>query len=254
RYLREFLPLKLLGEGAFGCVFKAENLLDEWKYAVKREGTDCRNVTDMSKALREVRVMAQFDHPGIVRYNCTWIERPTGEALNKKKLKTVKPISNDFQRPRVFHQTVYIYIQMQLCKYSLEHWLERNQEPRDLDRIMSWMLQILSAIDYMHDQGVIHRDLKPSNVLFVEADRLKICDLGIATESNERDCPTKQSFGSNSSIASACSERTFNLGTPMYMPREQMTWQYDEKVDIFSLGLIFAEMCCPMTPKDKGKV
>ncbi|VDP03303.1 unnamed protein product [Heligmosomoides polygyrus] len=61
-----FEPVKLLGHGGFGVVFEARNRLDECPYAIKR----------IARVLREVRAMAKLDHPGIIRYYHTWIERP----------------------------------------------------------------------------------------------------------------------------------------------------------------------------------
>ncbi|GMT15467.1 hypothetical protein PFISCL1PPCAC_6764, partial [Pristionchus fissidentatus] len=253
KFLKEFVNLKLIGEGAFGCVFNAENVLDEWNYAVKR--ITLRNKTDKEvfNALREVRVMAQFDHPGIVRYNSTWIETPTQEDIQRLNDRESLLFGPSKQMHTVMGNTFFIYIQMQLCKYSLEHWLERNQLSREASKMKHWFTQIVSAVEYIHGRGVIHRDLKPSNILFVEEDRLKICDLGIATERSECD-PAKRIELDDESELNDVPDRTFNIGTALYMSPEQMTWDYNNKVDIFSLGLIFAEMCLPMAGKVRSEV
>lgn len=79
---------KIRGVGGYGCVFEVVNKYDNWEYAVKRIAVDIKHVLviifqnvvfysrDIDIALREVRAMAQFDHPNIVRYNGTWVERP----------------------------------------------------------------------------------------------------------------------------------------------------------------------------------
>ncbi|GMT25532.1 hypothetical protein PFISCL1PPCAC_16829, partial [Pristionchus fissidentatus] len=160
RFAEEFKPIKELGRGAFGCVFEAENLLDEWKYAVKRIAIPQKSNEDsVHKMLREVRAMARFDHPNIVRYYGSWIEKP----------------------PKIPHhdQNVYLYIQMQLCIYSLEDFLrDKLQKPRDHHRMRIIFTQLMEAVAYIHGKGVIHRDLKPSNILFDEDDKIRVCDLG----------------------------------------------------------------------------
>ncbi|KAK6033175.1 kinase domain protein [Ostertagia ostertagi] len=75
KFLQDFEPVKLLGHGGFGVVFEARNRLDECPYAVKRIAV-ANNERAIQRVLREVRAMAKLDHPGIIRYYHTWIERP----------------------------------------------------------------------------------------------------------------------------------------------------------------------------------
>ena len=62
---------------------------------------------------------------------------------------------------------VTLYIQMQLCSFSLKEWLER--EPRLVDPQENIVIfkQILSGLAYIHSLGLIHRDLKPSSFFFL---------------------------------------------------------------------------------------
>lgn len=55
---------------------------------------------------------------------------------------------------------VFLYIQMQLChEKSLKEWLKDNRV-RDFGDVLNIFRQILSAVEYVHLQGLIHRDLK----------------------------------------------------------------------------------------------
>ncbi|GMT16226.1 hypothetical protein PFISCL1PPCAC_7523, partial [Pristionchus fissidentatus] len=135
-----------------------------------------------------------------------------------------------------------IYIQMQLCKESLEDWLASNMEIRDAATMKGWLEKLFEAVAYIHARGIFHRDLKPGNILFDGNGQPKICDVGIATafERNEEGEKTKT--------------RTEDSGTPLYKAPEQRYWIYKSKVDIFSLGLIFAEMSVPMTGNEREKI
>ncbi|GMS86299.1 hypothetical protein PENTCL1PPCAC_8474 [Pristionchus entomophagus] len=247
KFLNEFTVTGLLGEGGFGEVFEVENQLDCGKYAVKRIAVDPR---ELETDLREVRAMALLDHPHIIRYHGTWVEKPpvgwqrkTDETINTDILfYTNKKLRQHEEN------SVFIYIQMQLCKNSLDAWLFKNktQDSRPLQRMKSWFRQIVSAVEYIHEQNLIHRDLKPNNILFVDEDRLKLCDLGIVTE---------REFEDGEEIAVT---RTYRIGTDLYMSPEQRRGEdkktrYSSKTDIFTLGLILAEICVPMTFAERSK-
>ncbi|GMS86694.1 hypothetical protein PENTCL1PPCAC_8869, partial [Pristionchus entomophagus] len=140
--------------------------------------------------------------------------------------------------------SVFIYIQMQLCNFSLTNWLCENSSPesRKLPRMKSWFKQIVSAMAYIHARKLIHRDLKPCNVLFVESDRLKICDLGIALD-------RKMENGVEISMTRTGS------GRDMYMSPKQRSLDslINAKSDVFTLGLIFVELCVVMNYTEKKK-
>ncbi|GMT16209.1 hypothetical protein PFISCL1PPCAC_7506, partial [Pristionchus fissidentatus] len=135
----------------------------------------------------------------------------------------------------------FLYIQMQMCKYSLRDWLYRNFEDR---RMKAWMKRLLEAVAYIHGKNLFHRDLKPSNILFDGEDVLKICDLGIAAAFETRD------DGKEATIS-----RTDGMGSPLYMSPEQFE-RYSSKVDVFALGirLIFAEISVRMNDTERREV
>ncbi|GMR38758.1 hypothetical protein PMAYCL1PPCAC_08953, partial [Pristionchus mayeri] len=126
----------------------------------------------------------------------------------------------------------FLYIQMELCQYSLAEWLDRNRcsTTRSLLRMQLWIRQIASALAYIHFENIIHRDLKPANILFADENTLKLCDLGIST--------VRKTDEGESVDARTC------VGTAMYMSPEQkeMVPVYSSKIDIFALGLILCEL------------
>lgn len=85
-------------------------------------------------------------------------------------------------------------------------------------------VHIQRGLKYVHSAGVVHRDLKPSNILVNENCDLKICDFGLARVQEL--------------------QMTGYVSTRYYRaPEIMLTWRrYNEKVDMWSVGCIFAEM------------
>ena len=80
RFASEFVPLKKLGHGAFGSVFRARHALDGREYAIKRvafwlePGRSGSAEEAAQRALREVQALAVLNHPNVCRYYSAWIE------------------------------------------------------------------------------------------------------------------------------------------------------------------------------------
>lgn len=90
--------------------------------------------------------------------------------------------------------------------------------------IVRAIYEICSAMKYVHEHNIIHRDLKMGNILINANKHVKICDFGL---SKIVDLSTLNTF-------------THQVGTLMFMAPElkQVDENYDEKVDVYSFGII----------------
>jgi len=128
----------------------------------------------------------------------------------------------------------YAWIAMELVEgRSLRDHLQSGWRP-DLSRLPVVLEQVLEALDYSHNHGVVHRDLKPANILISSMGDAKISDFGIARI--ERSDLTQQGEV---------------LGTPFYMAPEQFEdHATDERTDIYAAGVIVYEVLCGRRPFD----
>ena len=101
---------------------------------------------------------------------------------------------------------------------------------------LQWFQQLAEGLHYIHSQGIVHRDIKPQNILISGERTLKIADVGLAKhlyESQSKLGITDQPFHKYFKSA---------VGTMHYMAPELWTHRYNEKSDVFSLGLVFVAM------------
>ncbi|GMS82340.1 hypothetical protein PENTCL1PPCAC_4515, partial [Pristionchus entomophagus] len=110
KFENEFMVKKIRGKGGFGCVFEAVNKYDDWEYAVKRVAVD---LIAVESALREVKAMAQLDHPHIIRYNASWVENPPGGWQRDRDVDLMSGLGETKKSLRALnYDCVFIYIQM----------------------------------------------------------------------------------------------------------------------------------------------
>ncbi len=127
-----------------------------------------------------------------------------------------------------------IYMVMEWCDGRLlRDILAEGRMPQD--RAIRIAIEVLDALEYIHEQGVVHRDLKPENIMVDANDNIKLIDFGIAGDSAARRL-TYANF-------------TATLGTADYISPEQVKGKRgDGRTDIYALGIILYEMLTGRLP------
>ncbi|XP_042898230.1 eIF-2-alpha kinase GCN2 [Parasteatoda tepidariorum] len=145
----------------------------------------------------------------------------------------------------------YMYIQMEFCEKSTLRTAIDNGLHKDLSLMWRLFREIVEGLHYIHLQRVIHRDLKPVNIFLDSNDHVKIGDFGLATDVISKPLALETAFNDfeQESQSDACYvSQTGRVGTAFYVAPELACSEkviYNQKVDIYSLGIIFFEMCFP---------
>jgi serine/threonine-protein kinase len=127
-----------------------------------------------------------------------------------------------------------VYMVMEWCDGRLLREII-SEGKMSQDRAIRIAIEVLEALEYIHENGVVHRDLKPENIMVDANDNIKLIDFGIAGDSAARRL-TYANF-------------TATLGTADYISPEQAKGKRgDGRSDVYAMGIILYEMLTGKQP------
>jgi hypothetical protein len=192
--------ISLLGKGGMGAVYRAWdtrlNVSVALKEMVPQPGLDAATLAQLRLQFKqEANVLARMKHPHLVRVT-------------------------DF-----FEEEGNAYLVMDFVEgESLGARIAREGALPE-GQALTWAGQLLGALAYCHEQGVIHRDVKPQNVIVTPNGEAVLVDFGLVKLWDSRDPRTKTAIRA--------------MGTPEYAPPEQYDLgaaYTDQRSDLYSLG------------------
>lgn len=128
-----------------------------------------------------------------------------------------------------------LYMAMEWVNGTLLREILRRAGKLPEERAIQITKSILSALEYIHANGVVHRDLKPENIMVQEGDQVKLIDFGIAGQEGSK----RLTFAKLSNV----------MGTPDYISPEQVKGKRgDARSDLYAVGIMLYEMLTGQVP------
>lgn len=198
--------LAILGAGGMGKVFKVRNVISDRVDAMKVLLPDLEHEPELAdRFLREIKVQASLQHPNIAA------------------LHTALRVENQLLMIMEFVEGV-----------TIEQRL--HQGPIPLANGVDYVCQVLDALGYAHQHGVIHRDIKPANMMLTSKGSVKLMDFGIAKAAADRRLTVTGT----------------TMGSLYYMSPEQIKGMgsLDARSDLYSVGVSLYEIVTGKKPFD----
>lgn len=201
--------IKKIGSGGMGDVYLAEHEKLEKKVAIKSLHKNlATDNTFRERFSNEAKTHSKLDHPNIVKL-LDYRERKVGLFL------------------------IMEYVDGK----QLDDYIKKVTGPIPEKELTTLFTQVLGAIGYAHEEGLVHRDIKPSNIMIDNRGRIKVLDFGIAKMQEEEKGLTKTGM---------------QIGTASYMSPEQVNAKkVDKLTDIYSLGVTLFYMAVGKSPYDE---
>jgi polo-like kinase 4 len=217
---------QLLGKGGFACVYRARHRISGENVALKviaksiAAAVGGPDANSISRVKNEILIHSQLRHSNIVRFmGC-------------------------------FEDDHNVYMILELCNYGNMFQFLRRNGPLSESIAVVVIQQLILALEYIHEHGVVHRDLKLSNILLARPDInissydcmndksfIKICDFGLAIKKEHPD------------------EEHYTLcGTPNYIaPEIASQHAHGYPADLWSIGCLFYSLVVGTPPFEKEK-
>ena len=194
----------ILGAGGMGKVYKVRNTISDRVEAMKVLLPNLAEAPELAdRFIREIKLLASLNHPNIAALH-------TALRLENQLLMVMEYVEGRTLDERLKEGPVTIW------------------------EAMDYMAQVLSALSYAHERGVVHRDIKPANMMVAPNGQIKLMDFGIAKAMADR----------------RLTQTGTTLGSLFYMSPEQVkgSAELDGRADLYSVGVTLYEIVTGTRP------
>ncbi|CAD8060559.1 unnamed protein product [Paramecium primaurelia] len=203
KQVQNYVLDRTLGKGTFGKVKLGYHTICDEYVAVKiLEKRKIESDADFIRVQREIAILRKVEHQNVIKLY------------------------------EIIESETNLYLVMEYAKGGelFDYIVKKNQ----LSELAAtkYFIQLIDAVEYLHQQKIVHRDLKPENLLLDEQRNLKVADFGLSNI-----------YKDNDQVKTAC-------GSPCYAAPEMLYGKIygGQKSDIWSCGIILYAMLCGYLP------
>ena len=210
--------IKKIGEGAYGKIYKVKNKQSGDIRAMKQITKS--KIPDINKFQTEIKILSLVDHPNIVRLF---------EVIEDDK---------------------YFNLLQELCTGGELYKKSQTSQLKEKE-IAKIFNQIMSAVAYCHEKGIVHRDLKLENILFASEEPdspIKLIDFGFSVIFDKNENNKEKATDGSDFKRLGLRRMKSKVGTLYYISPEIIKGNYDEKCDIWACGVILYILICGYPP------
>lgn len=221
---------QLHARGGMGDLWFAQDVSIDRGIALKKLRRDRQSDLARSRFLREARITAQLEHPGIV---------------------PVYEMGHDEENGQPFYTMRFIHGQTLTAATAELHARRRSgtYDRMELVKLLTAFVSVCNTIGFAHSKGVVHRDLKGANIVLGDYGEVMVIDWGLA----KRFDLSEDDFVPDQTPVGVAIETMMGqvMGTPSHMAPELANGRLDlvgPATDIFGLGAILYEILTGQSP------